>query len=264
MQAGRPHPALLVRPSKPVTAAQLPGEDRTARTACRHLLAALLCASVGLLHAAEQLSEAEVMLFMTDHFKSATAPTTLVYDFSKRGSMEAAFQDTVQVSVERNRQAAAVTLSTRCLSGGRKVQLPDVQQVEGNPALLCFLERDIREMERLTGGKANYFRKRIRIALAEQAQIRPVTLNHAGRQVDGKEIRISPYRNDPLRERFEKYAGKYYVFKLSGEIPGAIHEIDAVIPDRGKEGQAPGSGAPLVEEVLSLVRTEPGQSKTNE
>jgi hypothetical protein len=227
----------------------------------RDLPAALLCASIGLAHAAEKLSEAEVMLFMTDHFGASSAPTSLIYDFSRSGSMEPAFRDTVQVSVKPGARGAARTISTRCLSGTSKVELPEVSQVEGNPALLCFLERDIREMERLTGGKANYFRKRIRIALAQQAQVRPVTLDYAGKQVEGKEIRISPYLNDPLRERFERYAGKFYVFRLSSQIPGTIHEIDAVIPDAGKSAGAQGTNAPLVEEVLSFARTEPAGKK---
>ena len=42
---------------------------------------------------------------------------------------------------------------------------------EGNPVLLYFLERDIREMERLTGGKSGYFRKAIRLALARSASV---------------------------------------------------------------------------------------------
>ena len=58
---------------------------------------------------------------------------------------------------------------------------PDIEGAKGNPAVLYFLERDINEMQRLTQGKANYFRKRIRMAIYQGASIKNVTLPYRGR-----------------------------------------------------------------------------------
>ena len=67
--------------------------------------------------------------------------------------------------------------------GERQVALPALNGAQGNPVLLGFLERDISEMKRMTGGSTSYFRKRIRIALAEAASVEPVTVSYGGRQV---------------------------------------------------------------------------------
>lgn len=231
----------------------------TAEAACRsrstrRLFAALILAlGVGSAGAGDQISEAETALFLADHFKSVKAPSVLRYEFTKRGSMENGFSDTVEISVQQAKGAKAKTVTTRCLSGAKKIELPAIERAEGNPVVLCFLERDIREMERLTGGKSNYFRKRIRLALADSAEVKPVTIALGNQQIDARQIRIAPYADDPMRERYRGYADKYYVFTLSEKIPGGVYEIDAVIPAPAAEG-SPGAdkAPPLIEEVLIL------------
>jgi hypothetical protein len=120
-----------------------------------------------------------------------------------------------------------------------------VDSAQGNPAILYFLERDIREMQRLTGGKANYFRKRIRMAVYQGAQIVDVTLPYQGKQVAGRQITIAPYLDDPLKARFEKLAGKQYVFTLSEAVPGGVYAIRARI-----EGESAGATPALLEEMV--------------
>ena len=208
--------------------------------------------------AGDAVSEAETALFLADHMKEIAPPAVLRYSFSSRGSLNPNFEDTVEVSVAPPTAAGQGNhVLTRCLSGAKQVELPALDFAQGNPALLCFLERDIREMERLTGGKSGYFRHRIRLALADRAEVRAVKLEVEGRQVDGREIRISPYLDDPLRQRFERYAGKYYVFRISDKVPGGIAEVDAVIPESGREAAAAASGS-LVDEALKFVRIESG------
>lgn len=226
----------------------------------RALLAALLIASTAAC-AADEPSEAETALFLTDHLQKLSPPTVLRYSFSKTGTLEKGFSDTVEVEIDMTDAGAGTRVVTRCLSGEQKVELPPIDFAEGNPALLCFLERDIRQMERLTGGKAAYFRKRIRVALAEGAAISPVRIEVNGRQVAAREIRITPYTDDPLRARFQRYAGKYYVFRVSPDVPGGLLEVDAVIPDPG--GSAPaGEPAPrLIEEVLKFTAAEESKGK---
>ncbi len=118
---------------------------------------------------------------------------------------------------------------------------------EGNPAILYFLERDIREMQRLTGGKANYFRKRIRMAVYEGASMRRLTLPYRGRLVAVQEISIAPYRDDPNRARYEKLANKEYVFLLSDAVPGGLYAIRSRIHD--KSADAP----PLIVEEMVVA-----------
>jgi hypothetical protein len=210
-----------------------------------------LAASAAL--AGDAIAPAETALFMTDHLRGLAPPARLRYDFSRSGSLEVAFSDQVEVDVEAG-PGGARQVVTRCLSEGRRIELPALDFAQGNPALLCFLERDIRQMERLTGGKANYFRKRIRLALAEGAEVRNFSQEIGGRPIAGREIRIAPYSDDPLRQRFERYAAKYYVFRLSDDVPGGIVELDAVIP------AASAGAAPLQTEALSY-RALPAESE---
>jgi hypothetical protein len=230
------------------------------------LLALVLAGLAAPAGAAEQqpITEAETLLFLTDHFKGASPPLTLRYSFSRSGTLEKdkAFNDTVEVIISGNansRQAA-----TRCLSeAGRRIEVPPIESgAMGNPALQCFLERDIREMERLTGGKANHFRQQIRRTLADNPPVRSTQIDYQGKQVDAKEVMIKPYVSDIFRQRFEKYAGKYYVFTFSDEVPGALFRIEAVIPDGSGESGAPAKD-PLVDEVMAFTGTSAGGGKAN-
>ena len=149
--------------------------------------------------AANDFSAAEQALFLDNHLAKLKPPLTLHYGYRKSGSLEAAFDDTVDVMLTAQANGSCCAASARFLSGERQMRQPEVDSAEGNPAILYFLERDIREMQRLTGGKANYFRKRIRMAVYEGASIRKLTLPYRGRPVAVQEISISPYLDDPNR-----------------------------------------------------------------
>ncbi|HEX9181568.1 MAG TPA: hypothetical protein VF859_14305 [Burkholderiales bacterium] len=213
------------------------------------LLASFLAASPALAAEPAAISEAETVMFMTNHLAGVKAPSTLRYAIHHGGSMEKAFDDTAEVVISPGKGQDAKSVSARFLSGERRLELPAVESAEGNPVLLYFLERDIREMKRLTGAKnQNYFQKRIRIALADAAEVKTVTIKLDGREVQARQIRISPYLDDPNKDKFEKYTGKYYVFTLSEAVPGQLYRAESVIPD--KEGA---NRPPLVEEVLSYA-----------
>lgn len=186
--------------------------------------------------AAQDMSAAETLLFQTNHLKNVHAPATLRYTFHKEGSVEQGFDDQVQLVLSNSKPAATLQF----LTGPRQYTAPAVDDPEGNPVLLGFLEHDIAEMQRLTGGSSAYFRKRIRLALAESAQVRPRHFTYAGRGVNGSEIVIEPYANDPMRARFEQYVGKRYTFVVSDTVPGGVYQVRA-------------AAAALVDETLTLV-----------
>jgi hypothetical protein len=208
----------------------------------RHGIAGLACAFAVQAAAAQAISPAETLLFQTNHLQNVRAPLTLTYAFRKTGSLEPGFDDRVEVILNNGKPAVTVHF----LSAARQHPLADPENAEGNPALLGFLERDIAEMKRLTGGSANYFRKRIRLALAEAAQVRPIRFTWAGKPVDGREVSIEPYRNDPLAQRFERYVPKRYSFVISAQVPGGVYRVGSALA-------GPAGGAPLMDETLTLV-----------
>ncbi len=213
----------------------------------RLVLAGLAAGAVALpAFAAEDYSPAERALFMTNHLASTKPPTTLRYSFSHAGSEDAAFEDKVAVKLKAAAGGKCCAAEAEFLTGARKLALPEVEQAEGNPALLYFLERDVREMNRLTKGQQNYFRKRIRMAVYQGATIQDVTVSYQGKSVPAREISIAPYTDDPLRARFEKYAGKTYVFTLSDAVPGGVVAI------RTRVAGASPDAAPLIADELVL------------
>ncbi|HSW25255.1 MAG TPA: hypothetical protein VLJ62_21010 [Burkholderiaceae bacterium] len=192
--------------------------------------------------AAEDISPSEKALFVTNHLATLTPPMTLRYSFRKGGSLEPGFDDKVSISLRAQPDGRCCTAAAEFLSGSRRLALPEVESAQGNPVILYFLERDIREMQRLTKGQPNYFRKRIRMAVYQGATMTEASVSYRGRSVAARQITVAPYVDDPLRTRFETLAGKRYVFTLSDQVPGGVVSI---------RSQVDGTGAPplLVEEM---------------
>jgi hypothetical protein len=104
-------------------------------------------------------------------------------------------------------------------------------------------------MQRLTGGKSGYFRKAIRLALARSASVARTRISYAGRESAAREITVTPYVDDPLKDRIGKYASKTYVFTLSAAVPGGVYSVRSFVPSANGTAEAP-----LLEERLSLLR----------
>ena len=218
--------------------------------------AALLLASAALANAAQgntnDISPAERSLFMEPAFPGQKAATTLRYSFKRGGTLDPAFSDEVTLTLSlKPAGAGCCAAKVAFLTGERQLKLPDVDGVEGNPVLLGFLEHDITEMERVTGGKKNYFRKRIRMALAEAATITPRTLRFNGKEVAGSLISITPYADDPMRSRYERLAAKRYQFFSAASVPGKLLGIRTSVPG------AAAQDAPLAGTELWLAGAEP-------
>jgi hypothetical protein len=220
-----------------------------ASTAFSLLLAAWLAG--GSLFAAaadgDDVSPAEQRVFTDPHLDGLPATATLRYDYRKREAGQPAVEDEAVLTVRSDAQRGRVA-QLDYLHGERHLALPEVAQATSNPLILHFLEADVRAMHRRLGGQANYFRRRIRLALAEAAQLRSVAVTHGGRVVQATEVAIRPYVNDELQERFQGMAGKAYLFTLSPEVPGGVYELRTVVDD------AAGGGTPLLEESLTLHR----------
>ena len=199
-----------------------------------------------------QFSVAEKRLFIDDHLRGLRGPATLEYTYAKRGSLEASVDDAARVIVGPAPAGTAPPVKVEYLTDTRKLELSDIDGANANPVILFFLERDVREMHRLTGGSASYYRKRIRMALAEGAQVESVTRELGPRRIAATEIRLAPYRDDPARSRYEKFADKTYTFTLSDDVPGRVVELRSEL---SAPGGAPGTASDVViAETLRFVR----------
>jgi hypothetical protein len=199
---------------------------------------------------AQDYSEAERLLFLNDHLQKFTKPAALRYHYSKKGSLEKAADDTAVVRITSAGAKESKVVKVDFLTGERKLTLPETSGATGNPILLNFLERDTREMKRLTGGSTNFFRKRIRLALVDKATVTPTTVSFGGKQLDAKKVSIDPYVNDDMRSKIGKFERKNYSFIISDQIPGEVYEVRTVVMDPAKKDQV------LMEEVLTFEGVE--------
>ncbi|MEE9140688.1 MAG: hypothetical protein V3U18_07910 [Alphaproteobacteria bacterium] len=179
-----------------------------------------------------RLSAANEALYTTNHLESITEPVTLIYDFERKGTLGEAFTDKVEERITKVLPSGRKNLSFRFLSGKHRVRFSPRYGFNGNPIFMLFLERDVRQLQRLTGGSALYFRTRIRDALAGSAETNPTTFSFNGETFSGIEIRIQPFANAELKKRFPRLARKIYVFVLSDKIPGGFYRISSLTPVR--------------------------------
>lgn len=197
------------------------------------------------------ISPAETLLFETDHLAKVNTPAVLVYSFHRSSSVEPGFDDEVRLDLvppkEKGKSKPGATL--HFLTGKRAHEVPVLEDVRGNPVLLGFLERDIAEMRRLTGGSAGYFRKRIRVALAEGAQIKAESIAWQGKKLPARVVRIQPYLDDPMHAKFEPYVHKTYVFVLSEQVPGGVYQLRSSL----ENGEGKEAALPKIDETLTLA-----------
>lgn len=199
-------------------------------------------------------SPAETALFMVDHLHNLSAKgATLTYHFTKTGTFETGYEDrvTIEVGAPDSKAEGGRQAKLDFLTGDHHVDLPVVEGAKGNPVILGFLERDVREMKRITSGQPNYYRKRVRMALVEAHDLKPVTVRWNGKDVKGQELTIEPYRDDPARARFTRYANKSYTFTLSDAVPGHVYSIRTVMHDGDMKGKT------MIEETLTLTEAKP-------
>jgi hypothetical protein len=215
------------------------------------LALALGCTALGALAAdADQFSDAEKLVFTDPQLANLREPTSLRYSFVKSGALEPGFEDEVRIDVGADHKVQG-----RFLTGPRSFPLPEVEHAEANPVILYFLERDISDMKRRTTAKSqNYFRTKIRMAMAEAAQVKDTRVTYAGKELPAREVTLLPYAKDPNRARYEKLADKRYVFVLAKDVPGGVYQLRTSLP-----GALP-SDAPVMEEVLTLTGAEPGKA----
>ncbi len=180
---------------------------------------------------AQEISQPEKILFQSKHFGTIKKPTQVRYAYHQEAAAPDAFDDTVTLTVRKVNADGTASVAAQFLTGSHAIAIADIDQAQGNPAILGFLERDIAEMKRLTGGSTNYFRKRIRLALAApDAAVKTITVNYAGHPIAAQEITVRPYVDDPLKDRFGKFVEKEYVFVISDVIPGSVYQVYTTLP----------------------------------
>jgi hypothetical protein len=214
------------------------------------LTASLLFVFAASVHAVVGFSEINNELFDKAHLKNVTQPGVLHYEYKKESFIDGAREDTIDMTVTNIRNTGRKDTSFEFFTGTYNRPYQDRNNQQGNGVFVLYLEFDIHELDRLTGGEWAYFQRKIRWALARGASKKEVDIEFQGKQVKGIQYIIQPFANDPKKERYSLYANKYYIFTMSEDIPGEIYQIRTIVPD-GKKWQE--GDEVLTEEVLTFT-----------
>jgi hypothetical protein len=178
---------------------------------------------------APELNQAQQLVFMDDHLSDIPRNRVLSYKFESHIKGMEDVADTVRMTVTEVREDNSRNLSFDFLSGNRHIDFHDAEGYRGNPVIIQFLERDIRDMSLATGGSSDYFRNRIRKSFAEP-QIRTLRISLDGKDLEAVEVMVTPFVNDPNIDKFQRYSQKRYEFIFAEQVPGGLYRIHTLVP----------------------------------
>ncbi len=197
-------------------------------------------------------SNAENKLWIDKHLLNIKQTARLHYEFEKTGSYEDGFIDDVYLDIVKINEDGTRDTILDFFSGDQKqkVSPSNVNHITGNPVLGIYLQGDVYEMDRFTGGNWKYFHRQIKLAIANSDTSEHVSIELEGKQYEGEKIVLYPYANIKNKDRLGEFSDKSYEFIISDKIPGKLYQIRTVINDLGS------SSVPLVREVLTLKSVE--------
>ena len=176
------------------------------------------------------MSSANIALFIDEHLKTISEPSRIYYKFSKESTREDSFNGNVVLNIVKIDDDKTKHITFRYLKGRNKVRFPPQIGAKGNPVFMLFFERDARDMQRLTGGNALFFRSRIRHSIAA-TDVEDIEFKFNGENYSGKQISFQPFLKTELKNRVSRYKTKKFVVTLSEDIPGYIYKIETFIKD---------------------------------
>ena len=178
----------------------------------------------------KEMSSANIALFIDEHLKSIKEPSRIFYKFEKESTREDNFIGNVVLNIVKVDDDNSKHITFRYLKGRNKVRFPPQIKAKGNPVFMLFFERDSRDMQRLTGGNALFFRSRIRHTIAA-TEIKDTEINLDNKKIPAKMISFQPFTETELKNRVSRYKTKKFVIIMSDEIPGYIYKIETFIKD---------------------------------
>ncbi len=178
----------------------------------------------------KEMSSANIALFIDEHLKKINEPSRIYYKFIKESTREDNFKGNVVLNIVKIDEDKTKHITFRYLKGRNKVRFPPQVGAKGNPVFMLFFERDARDMQRLTGGNALFFRSRIRHSIAA-TEIEDVEFNFNGEKYSGKQVSFQPFLKTELKNRVSRYKTKKFIVTMSENIPGFIYKIETYIKD---------------------------------
>jgi len=221
-------------------------------SAVRTLVLALLLL-IGTPSAAATVQE---LVFDAHLLAGLSEPQTLRYRYEMRGSMvPETHRSQVSMEVREVGKDGRKLVHFDMFEGQNRRQYGPMQARVQNPLLLVFLQRDVVQMGNQTGGSPEYFRKRIRDAFVEPAEVERLEIPFNGAVLPAVRVSITPFLDDPQIARFAQFRHKRYEFTVAEALPGGLYEIAALTP-KSEEG-----GVLLEERITYAGRAPQGDQE---
>lgn len=169
------------------------------------------------------------ILFSQPHLSDVPAGTELTYRLERSPSdaklLGEPFGDDIKLVVKSVAASGSRDVDLRIFTGERARDVNSITDLTGNPLLVVFLDRAVSNMVRLTGGKAPYFKSRMRAALLDQATSEATKVELEGKMLDAVRITVRPFVGDPNAGRMSGYEGSQFEFVVAETAPGMLLDM---------------------------------------
>ncbi|MEM7027023.1 MAG: hypothetical protein AAF410_02225 [Pseudomonadota bacterium] len=197
-----------------------------------------------------EFTEAENLMWRSDHLSNIKEPANLYYEFEQSGVVADGFTDSVYLRILELNEDGSKNAQLDFFTASRKqaVRPDNVTGIYGNPVLGIYMGGDMKLMQQITEGSWRHFQKLIKVSLREDAVVEQVNFSFNGKDYQGKKVSFQPFVEDIHRRKYDDYADKSYEFIFSDEIPGSLYQIKTIVPSKSQQNTDP-----LILEVLTLV-----------
>lgn len=190
------------------------------------------------------------LLFGLPQWGKAPAGDTLTYSYEKKttkAEFGPSFSDRIVVKADKGDDAQSRKSEVKMFSGVNARPAGPFVSDPQNPVLLLVMEENVQELSKILGANPRYLKNAIRKAWRDQAKIEDASVTVGGKTMPGTRITVTPFANDPQKDRMHGLEGLTYVVEIADAVPGNIATIDI---------HAPETGAPSFNEVLRFEKDE--------
>lgn len=188
-------------------------------------------------------------MFNKPHIADVAAGTELVYKFERKPSDEKllglGFSDNIKVNVEKEASAGKKSVLLQIYSGDRARDPHRINEMDGNPLLVVYLDNAVAHFRELAGGDRDYLKNTFKKKMSDGSKVEPVTIDYKGEKLAGYRLVLTPYASDPARAKMRGYEGATFSIAMSDKIPGYFAQMVSMFSNANK-------GAPTLEERTTL------------
>jgi hypothetical protein len=178
-------------------------------------------------------------LFETPHLDNLAQGAHVVYRLQRTVSdaqlLGQPWSDDIKLDIRKVEGDGKREVVMQIFSGERAREPQDITDMTGNPLLVLFLDRCVKNFNQVAGGNPPYLKNAFRTALREKAKIEPVKFDFDGHTVDGYRVFVQPYIDDANAPKMQGYEGSRFSIVVSDAVPGRFAELVSNIENKDEK-----------------------------